>query len=88
VHSNDAALVCRRNFRENAMSETKTSILGAAGAVLMTMGLIAALNAYVTSVQTSAPRVVLELEPVTVTAERPVEQPALAETQDKKPASL
>jgi hypothetical protein len=70
------------------MNETKSWILGAAGALLMTLGLFAALNAYVTSVQTSAPRVVIEFEPVTVTAERLREQPALAETRDKKPASL
>ena len=71
------------------MNETKTWILGIAAGLLMTIGLIAALNSYVTSIQTSAPRTVLQLEPVTVTAVRPQAQPApLAETQAKKPASL
>jgi len=77
------------HFRDKTVKETKTWILGIAAALLMTMGLIAALNSYVTSIQTSAPRTVLQLEPVTVTAERPHAQPApLAETHAKKPASL
>ena len=55
----------------------------------MTIGLIAALNSYVTQIQTSAPREVLRLEQVTVTAHRPAQQTGtLAETQAKKPASL
>jgi hypothetical protein len=70
------------------MNETKTWILGIALGLLTTMGLIAALNAYVTEIQTSAPREVLRLETVTVTAEQPKAQPALAETHAKKPASL
>lgn len=70
------------------MNETKTWILGIAFGLLMTMGLIVALNAYVTQIQTSAPREVVRLESVTVTAEQPKAQPALAETQGKKPASL
>lgn len=70
------------------MNETKTWILGIAGGLLMTMGLIAALDSYVTQIQTSAPREVVRLETVTVTAEQPKAQPAFAETQAKKPASL
>ena len=76
-------------MREAAMNETRTWILGIAAGLLMTMGLIAALNSYVTQIQTSAPREVLRLEPVTVTADRPAQQTGtLAETQARKPASL
>lgn len=70
------------------MNETKTWILGIAFGLLMTMGLIAALDAYVTQIHASAPRDVVRLETVTVTAEQPKAQSALAETQAKKPASL
>jgi len=76
-------------MKERAMNETRTWILGIAAGLLMTMGLIAALNSYVTQIQTSAPREVLRLEQVTVTADRPAQQTGtLAETQAKKPASL
>ena len=71
------------------MNEIKTVILGVAAGLLMTMGLIVALDGYVTQIHTSAPRAVIQLDPVTVTAERPAPQPAaLASTQAKKPASL
>jgi hypothetical protein len=71
------------------MNEIKTWILGVAAGLVMTMGIIAALNSYVTQIQTSAPRAVLQLEPVIITAERPQAQPAsLVETPAKRPASL
>ena len=71
------------------MRETKTWILGIAAGLVMTMGLIAALDSYMTRVQSIADRPVVEMEPVTVTADRPQEQssPTLADTQSK-PASL
>jgi hypothetical protein len=69
------------------MQETKTWVLGVAAGLPMTLGLIAALDSYVRHVQTSAPREVIRLETVTVTAERPVPQPALASTP-AKPASM
>jgi hypothetical protein len=70
------------------MRETKTWILGVAAGLVMTMGLIAALDSYMTRVQSIADRPVVEMEPVTVTADRPQEQaPTLADTQSK-PASL
>jgi hypothetical protein len=76
-------------FQEKTMKQTKIWIFGIAAGLLMTMGLIAALDSYLTQIQTGAPREVLQLEPVTVTAERPAPQPdALAVTQAKRPASL
>jgi hypothetical protein len=71
------------------MQETKTWILGVAGGLLMTMALIAALDAYVTRIQSNAPRTVIEMERVTVTAE-PVDQrtKALAETEARKATAL
>ncbi len=54
----------------------------------MTMGLIVALDSYMTRVQSIADRPVVEIEPVTVTADRPQQQSStLADTQSK-PASL
>ena len=71
------------------MKQTKTWILGVAAGLLMTMALIAALDSYLTQIQAGTPRVVLQLEPVTVTAQRPAPEPnALAATQAKRPASL
>jgi len=71
------------------MQDTKIWILGIAAGVGMTMAIIAAMNAYVTQVHTSAPRTVLHLEPVTVTGDRKPSQPAsFAETHEKAPASL
>ena len=70
------------------MRETKTWILGVAAGLAMTMGLIAALDSYMTQVQSIADRPVVELEPVTVTVDRPAQQSStLADTQSK-PASL
>ena len=89
VRSNDAASQAALHFKEEAMRETKTWILGVVAGLVMTMGLIAALDSYMTRVQSIADRPVVELEPVTVTADRPQEQsPTLADTQSKKPASL
>lgn len=71
------------------MQENKTWIFGIVAGLLMTMGLIAALDSYVTGIQTSAPRATVQFEPVTVTAERPAAAPGkFAETQARKPASL
>jgi hypothetical protein len=71
------------------MQETKIRILGVAGGLLMTMALIAALDAYVTRIHATAPRAVVELERVTVTAERPAAQnKALAETEARKAKAL
>jgi len=68
--------------------KTKTWIFGVAAGLLMTMGVIAALDSYVTGIQTFAARPALELERVTVTADRPqATAPTLADTQSK-PASL
>ena len=69
------------------MNEIKTWIFGVAAGLLMTMGLIAALNSYVTSIQTVAAQPVVQFEPVTVTADRPQAPSTLADT-DSKPASL
>lgn len=76
-------------IRENAMEKTKTWILGVAGGLLMTMATIAALDAYVTKVQRSAPRIVVEMERVTVTAD-PVDSrtKALAGNEARKAAAL
>jgi hypothetical protein len=73
----------------NAMNESKTWILGVAAGLVMTMALIAALNSYVTRIQTTAARPVVQLEPVTVSGER-VQDPTttLADTHAKQPASL
>jgi hypothetical protein len=76
------------HFRENAMNETKTWIFGVAAGLLMTMGLITALNSYVTRIQTFAERPVVHFEPVTVTADRPRAPSTLADTKSKQPASL
>jgi hypothetical protein len=71
------------------MKQTKIWIFGVAAGLLMTLGLIAALDAYVRQVQRSAPREVLELERVTVTADAPAPAAAaLAATQTKRPARL
>jgi len=71
------------------MRNTKTWIFGIAAGLLMTLALIAALDSYMTQIQASVPREVLQLEPVVVTGARPAVQPAaLAATQGKKPASL
>lgn len=72
------------------MNETKTWILGVVAGLLMTMGLIAALDAYVTSIQTAAAeRPVVQFEPVTVTADRAQGQSTtVANTRQKQPASL
>jgi len=70
------------------MKNTKTWIFGIAAGLLTTLALIAALDSYMTQIQASVPREVLQLEPVVVTAQRPVQPAALAATQGKKPASL
>ena len=71
------------------MNETKTRILGIAAGLLMTMALIAALDSYMTSIQAAAPREVVRMETVTVTANRPAAATdALAATHAGKPASL
>jgi hypothetical protein len=88
VRINEAAANAPPHFKEKAMRETKTWILGVAGGLVMTMGLIAALDSYMTRVQSIADRPVVELAPVTVTADRPQQQSStLADTQSK-PASL
>lgn len=71
------------------MQETKTWILGVVGGLLMTMALIAALDAYVMRIHNAAPRTVVEMERVTVTAE-PVDTrtEALAETEARKAKAL
>jgi hypothetical protein len=71
------------------MEQTKTWILGVVGGLLMTMALIAVLDAYVTRIQSSAPRTVVEMERVTITAD-PVDKrtKALAETEARKATAL
>ncbi|HTT10663.1 MAG TPA: hypothetical protein VMG60_07225 [Burkholderiaceae bacterium] len=69
--------------------KTKTWIFGVAAGLLITMGVVAALDSYVTGIQAFAERPVVELERVTVTADRRQESSAtLADTQAKQPASL
>ena len=69
------------------MHETKTWIFGVAAGLMMTMVLIAALDSYVTRIQTVAAQPVVHFEPVTVTADRPQSPSTLADTESK-PASL
>jgi hypothetical protein len=70
------------------MRETKTWILGAAAGLVMTMGLIAALDSYMTRIQSVADHPVVQLEAVTVTADRPQHQSSTLADSQSKPASL
>jgi hypothetical protein len=76
------------HFQGKTMKEPKTWIIGVAGGLAMTTLIIVGLNAYVTQIQASAARPVVEMEAVEVTGATPQAQPAFAETEAKKPASL
>ena len=49
------------------MNTNQVRIFGAAGAILATLGLLAALHGYAAAIQRNAPREVIQFEPVTVT---------------------
>jgi len=60
------------------MNANRVQILGAAGAMFVTLGLMAAMNSYIAAIQRSALREVVNVESVTVIGTRVQTQAAAA----------